>query len=209
MRQAWVKDVYRIENYALWLRYNHRVQCLREEHTKFNVQRKSVMLEGIGSTHLSSFETLAADMGESLREDVNEHLVMHGTSYDNADSIVRTGFDFRTCHRGMYGAGVYFASAPCKSNQYTCSKHKGPCTCRHERTMIIARAALGDAFYTKTTMDGRRRPPDRQNGHGTYDCIVANPGKIAGHHAGMQTHQEFVVFDMAQAYPAYVVQYRI
>ena len=62
------------------------------------------------------------------------------------------GFDHRTCNRAMYGEGVYFAGAACKSHQYTCSAHTGKaCKCKQERTLIIARVALGDAFVASQT----------------------------------------------------------
>ncbi len=44
-------------------------------------------------------------------------------------------------------------------------------------------------------------------GGGLYDCVVANPGVMNGHKMGRQTHQEFVMFELAQAYPSFVVQY--
>ena len=106
---------------------------------------------------------------------------MHGTTYDKADSIVRYGFDFRRCHRGLYGDGVYFASEACKSHQYTCGCNRA-CTCRGERTMIIARVALGDPFYTSMTLPNVRHPPTRSASHGLHDSVIANPGTMKGKH---------------------------
>ena len=54
---------------------------------------------------------------EDQQHDVDETILLHGTSWDNADSIVQNGFDNRICGRGMYGAWVYFASAGSKSHQ--------------------------------------------------------------------------------------------
>eukprot|EP00438_Fugacium_kawagutii_P003640 Skav224210 [mRNA] locus=scaffold939:965398:965733:- [translate_table: standard] len=110
----------------------------------------------------------------------------------------------------MYGAGVYFACAACKSHQYTC-KHNARDP-EGERTLIIARVALGDAYVAaETRMD--RRPPVRSDASGsaagTYDSIVVKPGIIQGHHSSCQIHQEFVIFDREQAYPCYVVRYTV
>ena len=44
---------------------------------------------------------------------------------------------------------------------------------------------------------------------GTHDSIVVYPGLILGHHNQHQVHQEYVIFDREQAYPAYVVQYEL
>ena len=41
----------------------------------------------------------------------------------------------------------------------------------------------------------------------TFDSVVVNPGKVSGHPHKEQIHQEFVICDREQAYPAYVVQY--
>ena len=110
----------------------------------------------------------------------------------------------------MYGHGVYFACAACKSHQYTCGKHNKACSCHVERTVIIARVALGDPFYAKEKMLHVRRPPLSDKAVGvTYDSIVVNPGPVWGHHNSSQLHQEFVLFDREQAYPCYVVQYEV
>lgn len=121
------------------------------------------------------------------------------------------GFDPRLCHRGMYGKGVYFASAACKSHQYTClnPEHTWACTCKVERTLIIARVALGDAYHTTKTMWKEQRPPQKDKFGAVYDSVVVNPGYIKGHGKERQIHQEFVIFDKEQAYPAYVVQYEV
>ena len=125
-----------------------------------------------------------------------------------AQSIVREGFDHRTCERAFYGAGVYFACAACKSHQYTCH-HKKCCGCKHSRTLIIARVALGDAYIATETRKNERRPPLRSDFSGTFDSILAKPGAIKGHHNSKQIHQEFAIFDREQAYPAYIVQYSV
>ena len=149
------------------------------------------------------------DCGEPLAVDVDEKILLHGTSWDNANSIVREGFDHRTCQHALYGAGVYFACAACKSHQYTCEKHKWCCSCRCERTVIFARVALGDAYTAAETRMFARRPPIRSESSGTYDSIVVKPGWVQGHHNQYQFHQEYVIFDREQAYPCYVVQYTI
>ena len=149
------------------------------------------------------------DCGEPLAMDVDEKILLHGTSWDNANSIVRGGFDHRTCQHALYGAGVYFACAACKSHQYTCEQHKRCCSCPCERTVIFARVALGDAYTATETRKVERRPPIRSESSGTYDSIVVKPGWVQGHHHQYQFHQEYVIFDREQAYPCYVVQYTI
>ena len=205
--------MHRIENWRLWQGYRARCAALRKEHAILNVAVMPAELDLDAFDKGSDVMTRAQnifDCGEELVQDIDEKILLHGTSWDNANSIVVNGFDHRTCQRGMYGDGVYFASAACKSHQYTCQLHKVGCGCARERTLIIARVALGDAYHAQQTMRGLRRPPLRNSGIGvTYDSIVVEPGPIAGHHQSQQLHQEFVIFEREQAFPCFVVQYEL
>ena len=75
--------------------------------------------------------------------------------------------------------------------------------------MIVARVALGDPYYALEALRDHRRPPQRDSGSGLHQSVVANPGRMANHPKRRQAHQEFVIFDVAQAYPCFVVQYRV
>ena len=43
------------------------------------------------------------DCGELLALDVNEKILLHGSAWDNANSIVREAFGHRTCESAFYG----------------------------------------------------------------------------------------------------------
>ena len=213
MQTARIKSAHRIENWRLWQGYKARCSALRQEHASHNVSVTPAALDldafEKGSDVMTSGQKIL-DCGEELAPDIDEKILLHGTSWDNVNSIVLNGFDHRTCQRSFYGDGVYFASAACKSHQYTCQMHKAGCYCAHERTLIIARVALGDAYRAKEVMKGLRRPPLRDSRIGvTYDSIVVEPGPIRGHHQTEQIHQEFVIFEREQAYPCFVVQYEL
>ena len=210
MNKAEIKSVHRIENMRLWHRYKARLAAMRQDHVAADVVVGYTDLDLDGVLPIMADSQKILDCGQELALDLDEKILLHGTSWDNASKIAQEGFDHRTGHGGLYGDGVYFACAACKSNQYTCNLHKRPgsmpfCTC--ERTLIIARVALGDAYVAKEARNDRR-PPMRA-GSGTYDSIVVKPGFISGHHNSQQIHQEFVIFDREQAYPCYVVQYRV
>ena len=211
MKKATVKSVHRIENFQLWHRYRTRLATMREDQLKYNVSLWPADLDLDGVEGTMGLSQSHFDCGEPLACDVDEKILLHGTSWQNANSIVMHGFDHRTCTRGMYGDGVYFASAACKSHQYSCGTHTGKAstTCKCERTLIIARVALGDAYYASSTQYGARRPPNRVGKPGTHGSIAVRPGPISGHHGPnqLQVHQELVIFDREQAYPAFVVQY--
>ena len=209
MKNATVKSLHRIENFQLWHRYQARMTTMREDIAKYHISLTPAVLDLDGREGAMSSSQAYLDCGEPLARDVDEKILLHGTSYSNADSIVMHGFDHRTCMRGMYSDGVYFAGAACKSHQYSCGAHSGKAfTCKCERTLIIARVALGDAYYASETRQGSRRPPNRSGATGTHESVVVNPGPISWHHGQKQVHQEFVIFDREQAYPSFVVQYR-
>eukprot|EP00435_Cladocopium_sp_Y103_P048688 s886_g14.t1 len=209
MRRAEVKSVHRIENMRLWHRYRTRLDGMRHDHAASNISVGSAELDLDGYANIMAQSQKTFDCGEALALDVDEKILLHGTSWNNANSIVQEGFDHRTCQNAFYGAGVYFACAACKSHQYTCEHFKGlmwqmasNCTC--ERTLIFARVLLGDSYIATATRKNDRRPPIRSGSSGTYDSIVVKPGRINGHHNQQQLHQEYVIFDRDQAYPCYV-----
>ena len=134
MRTAKVKSVHRIENWRLWQGYKSRREALRKEHGSYNVSvtPTTLDLDAFDSGQVMTSNQSVFDCGEPLAGDVDEKILLHGTSWDNANSIVLNGFDHRTSGRGMYGDGVYFASAACKSHQYTCPDHKLACGCKRK-----------------------------------------------------------------------------
>eukprot|EP00438_Fugacium_kawagutii_P002047 Skav230089 [mRNA] locus=scaffold3264:7972:8595:- [translate_table: standard] len=174
---------------------------MRQDHVRYGISVGSAELDLDGRGNVMANCQKKFDCGEGLALDLDEKILLLGTSWDHADAIVREGFDHRTCQQGMYGAGVYFACAACKSHQYTC-EHDAP-GYEGERTLIIARVALGDAYAATEARKRDRRPPVRSDASGiatgTYDSIVVKPGMIQGHHSPHQIHQEFVIFDREQA----------
>eukprot|EP00438_Fugacium_kawagutii_P003649 Skav224219 [mRNA] locus=scaffold939:1040355:1043180:- [translate_table: standard] len=192
MGKAEIRSVHRIENNRLWHRYKARLSAMRQDHATYNVAVGPAQLDLDGPPGIMTGLQGIFDCGEGLALDVDEKILLHGTSWDNANAIVREGFDHRTCQNAYYGAGVYFACAACKSHQYTCEQHKPSCRCKHERTLIIARVALGDAYVATETRRQDRRPPVRSDASGTatgtYDSIVVNPGVVKGHFNAQQAH---------------------
>mmetsp|Transcript_79808 Transcript_79808/g.258153 ORF Transcript_79808/g.258153 Transcript_79808/m.258153 type:complete len:511 (+) Transcript_79808:106-1638(+) len=200
--------IWRVENFRLWQEYRHRIRRLQESN---GMQELSLISPRLGSMSPKLESELKILSGpDHVFEHVSERWLFHGTSYENAGKIVIGGFDNRLSRREMYGAGTYFTSQSCKAHQYTCDKHRGrACKCQVMRTMILARVALGDPYFTKTLQKTARRPPDRENGNGHYDSVIANPGWMQNHKRQHQDHQELVIFDKGQAYPAYVIEYMV
>ena len=109
--------------------------------------------------HRISPESISPSVGKALTEFArdltvdlagNERLLLHGTpDFDLARAIATEGFDNRVARDGLYGKGTYFAAQTCKSAQYATEdgweKIASP---QMVGTMLIARVAIGDPFYT-------------------------------------------------------------
>jgi hypothetical protein len=140
--------------------------------------------------------TRAPWMQSELDPAVNEKYLWHGTKPDVVDAIVEHGFDERVAAlQGMFGAGVYFAEMSSKSDQYVMRNRSG------NFFLFLSRAMLGAAHRTQAPMHNTRRPPVMASIPGrAHDSVVYVPG---GNH-----YSEFIVYDKAQAYPEYLVEFK-
>ena len=104
--------------------------------------------------------------------------------------------------RGLYGAGSYFACNACKSHQYAAANKDSA-----DLVMLVCRVSMGIPYCTAAQHGNARRAPDNPATPGRpFDSIFAEHG-IAN--SGKQHHNEFVVFDMSQVYPEFIVRYRV
>lgn len=161
---------------------------------------------------------------------VNEYWLFHGTKAENVDILIDKGYDNRVCSvHGMFGSGFYLAENSTKSNQYipcpSCNKnaifYEGNCACNvyTEYTMVIYRAALGDVHVCKAysrdykVKSGRgqtepvRRPPEKNDDHEVYDCVLGESIEHAGDAALLQ-FREIILYEQHQAYPEFLVTFK-
>ncbi|CAK9055672.1 unnamed protein product [Durusdinium trenchii] len=127
----------------------------------------------------------------TLDTKVNEVWLFHGTSEEAAKSICSSQFRLPTsaCHGSLFGKGVYFADRAEKSHQYTTKNHQ------NLRVIMLCRVILGHVLELSTRTDSRAH----ETIEGTdYTCVL---GCADG------TNKEFVVFDVAQVYPEYLMFY--
>eukprot|EP00916_Digyalum_oweni_P003994 GHVL01007110.1.p1 GENE.GHVL01007110.1~~GHVL01007110.1.p1 ORF type:complete len:233 (+),score=41.14 GHVL01007110.1:700-1398(+) len=168
----------RLENYRLWFRYRSK-QVEMNTAVKSNEILINPMMTSPGHPKpIKSFN----DSADILKDDINEFWLFHGTKDEIVPSIINEGFDERVGSSGLYGAGIYLASQACKSFSYG-------------QNIFLARASLGEISYTNPGRTSRRAPA-RSNGQGTCDSVVAIVG-----------HNEHILFDKAQAYPAYLLKF--
>jgi len=119
----------------------------------------------------------------------NELTLFHGSRANAVDIILRDGFDIRVAAMsGAIGAGVYFATNSSTSSGYCTVGSNG------NMQMLICRVTLGAVTPGK---HGLRRPPPKNASKPDvlYDSVSGS---------GM-----YVIFDNYQAYPEYLVEFKL
>ncbi|PVD35527.1 hypothetical protein C0Q70_02490 [Pomacea canaliculata] len=148
---------------------------------------------GLWDKYCSARRAMAARDQKS--EHVAERPLFHGTpTLEAAMGICANSFDFRRSgeHVGTtLGKGAYFSTTAKYSHSYT--RVHTPVTGDPLRFMFLGRIlvgqyTLGDPSYTKPPVRDRRR---------LYDSCVNDVSKPS----------IFVIFDLAQSYPEYLIQY--
>jgi len=135
----------------------------------------------------------------SRSSELIERQLFHGTrDEDVVQAIFRQNFDWRvsgTANDVVYGRGAYFARDASFSDKYSTSRKLG--IRRHNSWMFLARVLVGRTAVGKR--DYVRPPPvNPAQPHGDlYDSCVNS----------LDRPTIFVVFDMDQCYPEYVIAY--
>ncbi|CAE7237764.1 Tiparp [Symbiodinium natans] len=138
----------------------------------------------------ATYEELPYSALSTLDKTVNEVWLFHGTSEEAARAICTSHFRLpeRAAHGSNFGKGVYFADRAIKSHEYTL-KTKSGC-----RVIMLCRVVLGNILQLRG-IDAKAH----ETVAGTeYTSVL---GCADG------TNREFIVFDVAQVYPEYVMFY--
>ena len=133
----------------------------------------------------------ALELANLTNKEVYKRNLFHGTGTTNAvRGIATNNFDFRICGQNgtAHGKGTYFHKNASYSHLYTdCSGHF--------RYMFRACVLVGD--YTAGTPTYMRPPVKPNSSNQLFDSCVDNTDNPA----------IFVLFDMPQYYPEYLIQY--
>jgi len=132
----------------------------------------------------------------------------HVVKQDPFKAILKEGFDSRLANSGMMGHGIYCAERPCKSDRYALRYSTDPTSkSSGERAqLLLCRVALGQPFVTEEHQRGIRRPPCLE-GHVDSEIKCDHPRFDSVVFQGWQKYREFVVFDGAQVFPEFLVEY--
>lgn len=126
---------------------------------------------------------------DRMLQEVDERKLFHGTpSLQAARGICASSMDFRRSGQNvgsLFGKGSYFSAHAVYSHNYTC----GPDRYMFLANVLVGKFTLGKESYTS--------PPVRE-GLKLYDSCVDNEANPS----------IFVIFDLAQSYPGYLIQYK-
>ena len=124
---------------------------------------------------------------------VDERQLFHGTKQEYVDAICRQNFDFRLSGQTSgtrYGKGSYFALTAKYSDCYT--EHSN-------RMMFVVKVLVGEYKQGNSTFV---RPPSKNESNKSsdlYDSCVDDE----------KNPKVFVIFDLYQVYPEFVIKYVI
>jgi len=201
-----VLRILRIHNSELWEAYSQRRSRMAQRAggraDARSVNDLSVGVEGENESVLrpGSWQNAAV-----------ERYLFHGASPQTIDTIAESGVDFRLSNtNGALGACAYFADQSAYSHQYSSmADHSAEAHAHRQRQhaptgtlkMLVCRVVLGSCGRGQ---GGLRRPPARPDG-AMHDSVSNQPGEASN--CASQGFM-FGVFDNAQVYPEYMIEYR-
>ena len=196
MRNVSITGLQQICNVRIWKDYEFRKEQVRKE------------LEGREAVPIvaSNLPSLVCKWAHLDRK-INEILLLHGTTQDKIEQIASFGFDERLAREnGLYGQGVYFTDQSCKGLQYSGANYG------HTGCFIVARVILGHPINAVGPLKSLKVEPlvDQTNPcKGRCHSVIAHPGIPNGKGMQKQVHREYVLFNGAQAYPEFIVNFKI
>ncbi|XP_039465725.1 protein mono-ADP-ribosyltransferase PARP15 isoform X1 [Oreochromis aureus] len=157
-----------------------------------------IQIERLQNVHLRrTYEAQKKHISDKNAQEggAGKKLLYHGTTRENCDSIVKTGFNrsFAGQNATVYGHGTYFAVDANYSAQPTYSKPAAD----GSQLMFVARVLTGVYTQGQATM---KVPPPRnpQQSHDRYDSVVDR----------INNPSMYVVFHDNQAYPDYLITFK-
>ncbi|KAJ4949538.1 hypothetical protein JOQ06_021049 [Pogonophryne albipinna] len=169
-----------------------------KEAFKRTVGKTVLKIERLQNVHLRrAYEAQKKQISDKYKQQGGEceKLLYHGTTQDNCDSIVKTGFNRRFSGQNAtsYGEGTYFAV----NANYSAQPYYSRPAADGSQLMFVARVLTG--IYTQGQQN-MRVPPliSNQGDHDRYDSVVDR----------VDNPQMYVVFHDNQAYPDYLITFK-
>ncbi|XP_015230985.1 PREDICTED: poly [ADP-ribose] polymerase 14-like isoform X1 [Cyprinodon variegatus] len=169
-----------------------------EEGFKRTANKTVMKIERLQNIHLRrAYEVQKKQISQKNKHEggANEKFLYHGTTQDNCNSIMTTGFNRRFSGQNAtsYGKGTYFAV----DASYSCNPTYSRPAADGSQLMFVVRVLTG--VYTLGHKRMRVPPPrDEQQPQFRYDSVVDR----------MDRPNMFVVFHDNQAYPDYLITFK-
>lgn len=182
-----VSEVLRNQNAPLWFNYADRLmelQSMREQDASAKWKWKPEWPQV--KTHKTFPEAY------SLKERCNEVYLMHGTTENAAQAILKNNFSLSFVQNGLLGPVFCLAESVTKADEYS------PAVDEH--TMVVCRVALGRIHYTAEVQPDKRVLGNILN-DGTCHGVLADRQGTSG-------YREFAVANPLHMFPEYLVRYR-
>jgi len=197
--EAWkLAGARRVENSVVWRRYCAYKDQLRLRLAAHVAQGGDPITPketcGVLTSHYLRDPAFAEQVLsiDHLDSGVNEHLLWHGTSLANAESIAAHGFSIPIAreaqHGNRFGRGVYFAEELNKSLGYAAEKD-GRCW------VLLCRVACGRLYETDSPEEPEAHLRAREAG---VDAVLATPRGCGP--------REVVALEDNQIYPEYILE---
>ncbi|XP_013770854.1 poly [ADP-ribose] polymerase 14-like [Pundamilia nyererei] len=169
-----------------------------KEAFKRTVAKTVMKIDRLQNVHLRrAYEAQKKHISDKNAQEggAGEKLLYHGTTQENCDSIMKTGFNRRFAGQNatVFGLGTYFAVDANYSAQPTYSKPAAD----GSQLMFVARVLTGVCTHGRHDMTV---PPPRshQQPHDRYDSVVDR----------IDNPSMYVVFHDNQAYPDYLITFK-
>ncbi|XP_067379691.1 protein mono-ADP-ribosyltransferase PARP15-like isoform X2 [Channa argus] len=169
-----------------------------KEAFKRTVTKTVMKIERLQNLHLRrAYEALKKQISDKnvLLVGAGEKLLYHGTTQDNCDSIMKTGFNrsFAGQNATACGHGTYFAV----NASYSANSRYAKPAADGSQLMFVARVLTGSYTVGQSTM--KVPPPHNdQQPHDRYDSLVDK----------IDNPSMYVVFHDSQAYPDYLITFK-
>ncbi|CAL1548252.1 unnamed protein product [Lymnaea stagnalis] len=212
-----VLNVERIENPALFELYAQTRKNLFEKYC-----RLGTLCDDFSRTlprgQIKTTEILPSSLREQLYHEVNEHYLFHGTKKALTDALCQHGPDPKLCTHAMLGAGLYFAEASMKSDQYA-DERDNRTPSGEELKIFLMRVLLGNTYIITRDHQRFKKGADRLKRPPCAQCESDRCADVSHQHCDSVTldgspgdnrvfFREFVVYDTSRCYPEYIITYK-
>lgn len=223
-----LEHVWRIEDPFKWQSYMSSKETVRQQllfqRRCLSCQPEPTKLDGICSL-----------LPASLDLEVNEKFLLHGTKPQIVIDVLQHGLNEKySTIGGLFGAGVYLAERPDKTDQYCVPDVPGISDASmaelHSRLYrkstrskedvfytFLCRAILGVSVYTQDGQKSMRPPYEDVFRTSERRMLVAIPGTMPSipYHSligatgiKLRRFREFVVYEGARIFPEYLIAYK-